>query len=824
MGARATGVFSMFSKRLLSGAALTALSFAMGGTAQAQSTASQTAEEETIVVTGMRQNINGVVVAERAAKARATVTQDYLDQQQSGQTILNSLNLIPGVQFDNNDAYGSSGGNLSIRGFDGARISLTFDGVPLNDTGNYAIYSNQQLDPELITRANVNMGTTDVDSPTASAVGGTVNYVTVLPDDEFGVMAQVTGGSDNFGRLFLRGDTGAFGPLDTRVFAAASYTEYDHFVGPGEIRKEQYNGRIYQEIGENGDFISLAFHYNENRNNFYRGLSLANFQSGVIPVYFDVCTRDAPTAGVADNDGAGSSSNPLQPNGCGNYIGNRINPSNTGNIRGQSSFALTDALTFTFDPSYQFVRANGGGSEVVSETNLRLGPGGVDLNGDGDLLDSVRLYAPSNTTTNRYGVTTSLIWDINPTNQLRVGYTYDYGRHRQTGEYGLLDANGDPRDVFGGREGFGQPIFTSDGRIFQKRDRSSIASLSQWSAEYRGDFMEDRLTLVLGVRAPEFERELDQRCFALGGNTSSTQYCTAQTPTLVDPLEPDGFVYFDVNGNTVQDGNEPTYSQPFEANVQYDDVLPNIGVIFRPADNHQLYFSYAEGLSAPRTDDLYGGNTPDEVQRVQPETSQAYDLGWRYQTDRLILGLGAWYNQFQNRIIRSVDPNDPTFAIARNVGDVDLWGADAQVGYQATESLMLYGSLAWMQSELQDNLPGQVVGEGLAIPGNAEWTFAARAEYSAGPFTFGVQGKHVGERFANDFNTEVAPDFTLVDLDVRYDLGRMLGNERTYLQLNVTNLFDEEYLSTISTGVNGGTGFYSLGAPQTLTVTLRAEF
>ena len=58
--------------------------------------------------------------------------------------MLDSINVIPGVTFTNNDAYGSAGGQLTIRGFSSDRISLTFDGIPLNDSGNYAIYSNQQ--------------------------------------------------------------------------------------------------------------------------------------------------------------------------------------------------------------------------------------------------------------------------------------------------------------------------------------------------------------------------------------------------------------------------------------------------------------------------------------------------------------------------------------------------------------------------------------------------------------------------------------------------------------------------------------------------------
>ena len=45
----------MFSKKFLSGAALTALSFSMAGVAHAQSSGSQAAEEEMIVVTGARE-------------------------------------------------------------------------------------------------------------------------------------------------------------------------------------------------------------------------------------------------------------------------------------------------------------------------------------------------------------------------------------------------------------------------------------------------------------------------------------------------------------------------------------------------------------------------------------------------------------------------------------------------------------------------------------------------------------------------------------------------------------------------------------------------
>jgi iron complex outermembrane receptor protein len=815
-------------KRGLSGAALTALAGAMlvPTSANAQSTASQIQEEE-IVVTAQRRSMDGIISNEQASKARSTITQDYIEQQTAGQSILNSINLVPGVNFTNNDPYGSSGGNIRMRGFDGNRVSLTFDGIPLNDTGNYAIFSNQMLDPELITRANVSMGTTDFDSPTASATGGTVNYVTRMPSETAGLMVQPSVGTDNYYRLLTMVDTGAFGPWGTTAFGAVSYQSYDQFIGPGDLEKLQLNARFFQPL-QGDDFISLAFHYNRNRNAFYRQGSLQEWE-----YYGDVtntatCARDLPTNGVADLDGATpfgtaggrylvANDNPANPGACTNFYRLRTNPSNTANIRGQSRFSFGDNVTFTFDPMVQYVLANGGGTTVVSETDTRLAAGfvgsGIDLNADGDILDQVRLYSPSNTNTMRYGVLSSLIWDINDTNRLIVGYSWDQGRHRQTGEYGTLDNEGGPNSFFGGKEDEGDPILTRRGEVFQKRNRLSTASLSQWSVRYIGDFFDDALTVDLGIRAPVFDRELDQRCFAAAGSSSDPTCGTGATP-------PGGAV------------------APFKTSVQYDDILPNIGLTWRPSESQQVFVSYAEGLSAPRTDDLYNGLTPAQLREIQPETSQAYDVGYRYQSDRVTLSTTGWFNAFQNRIVRVFD-QDQGINISRNVGNVSLWGAEFELGWRATEDFSTYFSLSRMYSEVQDNLRFSATTfaptQGKSLVETPEWTAGTRFEYEAGPFTFGAQAKYVGERFATDVNDQIASSYTTLDLDVRWDLGETLRNENTYLQLNVINLFDERYYGSISTQVcttgnnacpaaSQGIVRYNLGAPQTFMLTLRAEF
>src|ERR1700709_1047748 len=143
--------------QLLLGVAAAAIMFP--GAAFAQSSGSTDFDNTDIVITSTRasQGVGGVLIPD-TSKAKGVLTQEFISRQTPGNSILDTINQLPGVSFQNNDPFGSGGGTWSSRGFSSDRISLTFDGVPLNDTGNYAQYSNQQLDPELIDQVNVNYG------------------------------------------------------------------------------------------------------------------------------------------------------------------------------------------------------------------------------------------------------------------------------------------------------------------------------------------------------------------------------------------------------------------------------------------------------------------------------------------------------------------------------------------------------------------------------------------------------------------------------------------------------------------------------------------
>jgi iron complex outermembrane receptor protein len=112
-----------------------------------------------------------------------------------------------------------------------------------------------------------------------------------------------------------------------------------------------------------------------------------------------------------------------------------------------------------------------------------------------------------------------------------------------------------------------------------------------------------------------------------------------------------------------------------------------------------------------------------------------------------------------------------------------------------------------------------------------KWTVSGRLTYDVGAFSFGIQGKFVGDRYITDVNDVEVPHYTVWDADIRYDLGGD-GWKKSYVQLNVTNLFNEDYYGNLSgtttSGTPGAAGYgqpYAyLGAPRAAVISLRTAF
>ena len=859
--------------KLFVGVAVAALSMPIMP-AFAQSTGSVAAEEgEEVVVTGTRRDSGvGGVVAPDTSKAKGVLTSEFIQRQAPGQTINDTINNLPGVSFQNNDPFGSSGGTLTIRGFSSDRISQTFDGVPLNDSGNYQIYSNQQLDPELIDQVNVNFGATDVDSPTAGASGSTVNYRTRIPGRDFGIKAVGSIGDFDFGRGFLMIDTGDLTSSGTRAFVAASRAYNDApFNNIGRINKQQYNARIYQPLGNGTDFLSLSGNWNQNRNNFGQSVPLRADSNRVVgpnsgdrfPLTTDErkytiarCNVNlVARTGVADT-----------ANTCGSIFDERYNPSNTGNIRGSSKFSFGDKWTLFVDPSYQYVKANGGGTVVGQEVLRDVNPTGGnancnttansatvscqagyiagipyfgrDLNGDGDTLDTVRVLAPSQTQTHRLGVISSLRYEFTPGQSVRLAYTWDRARHRQTGEVNFLQVNGKPTDVFPVND----PLADVTGAVLQKRDRLSYAILHQVSGEYRGEFMDDRLTVNLGIRAPFMKRNLNNYCAtsSAGGfvecfaeNTAGLNAYLAANPTQTVTRVGQATVSFATQG-------------PQKRVFKYDKILPNVGLTFDLTSQVSVFGNFSQGIQVPGTDALYQSfYFPVGTAEAQPtpELTDNFDVGLRFRRSNVQAQASVWYTNYTNRLAVSYDP-DLDRNIYRNLGKVKKYGFDGSFAWQPVRQLNTYVFGSYLKSEIQDDVQvGTVLIGGVGVPalaptkgkreaGAPVYTFGLGLQWANEYFELGVNAKRTGRRFIYDTNEPVrafiggvarevfsnkAPAYTLVDMNARLKLGWAGMGDDTYFQFNVLNVTNNLYVGGFQPSVNQGPTYANVGGVPTIT-------
>jgi iron complex outermembrane receptor protein len=107
-----------------------------------------------------------------------------------------------------------------------------------------------------------------------------------------------------------------------------------------------------------------------------------------------------------------------------------------------------------------------------------------------------------------------------------------------------------------------------------------------------------------------------------------------------------------------------------------------------------------------------------------------------------------------------------------------------------------------------------------------------------------LQVNYVGDRFATDLNDIKSEAYTTADFDARFNL-EQFGSKNTWLQLNVTNIFDRFYLANLGTQIAGpnnnglvtvpglaaGASIpgglapnFGIGAPRTISATLRVGY
>jgi iron complex outermembrane recepter protein len=281
-----------------------------------------------------------------------------------------------------------------------------------------------------------------------------------------------------------------------------------------------------------------------------------------------------------------------------------------------------------------------------------------------------------------------------------------------------------------------------------------------------------------------------------------------------------------------------------------DWFQPSIGVNYKLGDEMELYASFSQSTAAFVSAFTAGPFSTTQAgfdairTTLKPEESDTYEIGARIKRGSFNGSIGGYLVNFRNRLLAittgaGIVGNPP---VLQNVGGVRSAGIELTGNYRFGYGLSLFGSYSYIDATYRDNVVN-ATGALLAaikdrtIVDTPKHMLKIDASYDSESFFGRVGINYISKRFFTYTNalsgTAAAPldelgfveGRALVDatLGYRFNFGPLRKAE---IQLNVSNLFDKDYISTIGTNGFGNIGDNQTllnGAPRQIFATLKVD-
>lgn len=183
--------------------------------------------------------VEGIRAGDQTPVTKSNLDGQEIDALAYGQDVPQLLQYTPSMTWYSDSGTGANYSYFSLRGIHQTRINMTFDGAPLNDPAEHALYFNNfhdftsAVDSIQVQRG---VGTSSVGSP---AYGGSVNFASPGPRASPRGDARVVLGSYDTARASLAYDSGLIGDgfwasgrfsyARTDGYRESSGTEHDTF-------------------------------------------------------------------------------------------------------------------------------------------------------------------------------------------------------------------------------------------------------------------------------------------------------------------------------------------------------------------------------------------------------------------------------------------------------------------------------------------------------------------------------------------------------------------------------------------------------------------
>ena len=318
-------------------------------------------------------------------------------------------------------------------------------------------------------------------------------------------------------------------------------------------------------------------------------------------------------------------------------------------------------------------------------------------------------------------------------------------------------------------------------------------------------------------------------------NTDTLQYYVQDKISLGDLTINLGWKGFQVNNES-----DPRIQGSLAAGKikSQDWFQPHAGVAYKLTDKAEIFGGFTQvtrafvssATSGPFATTQAGFNAL-VTRGLKPESSDTFELGARY-NDNVFNGvIGVYYVNFRNRLLgvqtgAGIVGNP---AILQNVGSVRSLGFEAAGDVRLGGGMTLFASYSYTGATYRENVitPTAVIAtKGKEVVDTPKHLLRGEFAYDNDAFFGRVGANYMSKRYFNYLNDRSVPSRVLVDATVGYRLDAGL-RAPLELQLNATNLFGIDYVSTIGSNGFGNSGDNQTllaGSPRQVFVTLKAGF
>ena len=744
-------------------------------------------------------NVEAITVIGRSVSYANNQTSDEMMKQQTSMTsVLAAIDNLPGVLINEGDTFGADdwSTSISIRGFQvdssQQQIGMTIDGIA-NGNSNYGggAKANRYIDTENLARVDVSQGTADIASRSHEALGGTLDFVTLMPGVEERLVVSTTFAEFDGRKFFVRYETGEIAKDTFAWFSVSNQESSDWMDQIAENVRDHFAAKVISTIGDI-DLTAYASYDDTHEDNYQRIYGLAQFAQNSswdqltnewtgIPYqdqayrrgwstlrenFFTYLKADFEVGEVTfsanvyyhNNEGRGDWGPP--------YI---VNVTDDGEGIGHSELVSGNTVYGgDFLGKIFFVDNQGVQLSPIEgcESSISFPYGGAGAEYDPGCHQQGAVPVSSYRTTNyektRFGINGDFIWDAriaDMDNTLRGGFWFeDYTRDENRSWQKIIDSATSYR--------FDETPY------WIQYDR-------EFPVETTMFYLEDELDL--GFAKAHF---------------GIKQF-------FVDVSKNDRFV--SANDQGVSSDSDLLLSAGFVAPLSVDGL--------------EVFAGFAQNYAAIK--DAVLERDDSDLSLVKPETADNFDMGLRYFSRDLSANLTYYVTKFDDRIsfisneaITGIDFLESTAGGYVNDGGIESKGIEASLTYQLSENFSVYASYTQNDSEYTDEA---FLGKG--VIGAAEQMAVVSIDWQRGNHSAGLSTKHVGERWLNQQNTAAVDAYTVSDFYFGTSIDD-LGSSIESIEINFTinNLFDESYLGTIATNAAW------IGAPRTVALNLKAAF